>query len=147
MPSQRQQTHSFPDLTMTENTDGDIDWNDLEEEHRKETERTDRAHEAGRTFEDVVREQYERLDNPECGLGPTISAHDRDMAALLAALDEGGELERVLESIREAGGLSDSRVSKSQLIVASLKYSIGKVDEGLLEDANAAYVSRQDTPF
>jgi hypothetical protein len=129
---------------MTE--DEDIDWSEVEDEHREQTERTDRAHESGHTFADIVAEQYRRLDDGD--LNATVSAYDQHTAALLAALDESGELERVVETLQdELDEDTSGKATKSQLLVAATRYAVGSIDGDLLDEAREGYQEMQDTPF
>jgi predicted lipase len=129
---------------MSENDD--VDWDEIESEHREQTERTDRAHETGETFADVVAEQYRRFE--EGDLNATVSAYDKHTAALLAALDESGELDRVVDTLQdELGQNTSGDATKSQLLVAATRYAVGNIDEDLLEEAREGYQEMQDTPF
>jgi len=129
---------------MTDNND--VDWDEVESEHREQTERTDRAHESGQTFADVVADQYRRLEDGD--LNSTVSAYDQHTAVLLAALDETDELDRVVETLQdELGQDTSGDPTKSQLIVAAIRFAVGSVDDELLAEAREGYQEMQETPF
>jgi len=123
-----------------------VDWDELEDEHRDETERTDRAHEVGDSFAETVTAMYQQMDAGD--LNATVSAYDKHTAVLLAALEESGELERVVETLQEDIAMETSGdATKSQLLVAAVRYTLADVDEQLLEDAREGYAAVTDTPF
>lgn len=129
---------------MSEN--GDPDWDALEEEHRPETEHTDRAHEQGETFADVVAKKYGMIDDGE--LSPTESLYDKHTAAQLAALEETGQLSDLLEKVQAEIEMEGSgQATKSQLLIAALRYTIDDVDPDLLDDARDGYAEAQSEPF
>jgi len=127
-------------------TDEDTNWDKMEDEYREQTERTDRAHESGETFADVVAEQYRRLEDGD--LNATVSAYDQHTAALLAALDESDELDRVVKTLKdELGQDMSGKATKSQLLAAATQYAIANVDEELLNQANSGYKNLQKGPY
>lgn len=126
--------------------DDDVDWDDIESEHREETERTDRAHDSRETFADTVADQYRRLEDGD--LNPTVSAYDKHTAALLEALDESGELDGVVAALQDELGMSTSgEATKSQLLIAAPRFAIASVEEDLLDDAREGYKEMQDDLF
>lgn len=124
----------------------EVDWDEVEDKHRDETERTDRAHETGSSFAEIVAEQYRRLDDGD--VNPTVSAYDKHTAVLLAALEESGDLARVVDELQEDIEMDASGdATKSQLLVAAVRYAISDVDEELLEEARDGYAATNSNPF
>jgi len=131
---------------MADNDNDDIDWDEMEDKHRDQTERTDRARKSSASFAETVTEMYRRQDAGD--LNATVSAYDKHTAVLLAALEEADELERVVDELQADIAMDASGdATKSQLLVAAVRYAIGHVDEDLLEEAREGYAAVNDTPF
>jgi hypothetical protein len=86
-----------------------------------------------RSLADVVREKYDALDAGD--LHQNLHTRDDDLAALVAALEEQGDLERLAEQMNDDLGRSDDVDSRAAFVRAAVRRGIAASDPDVMDEA------------